>query len=102
METNTNTKFFAGIEGAPKPPTKKHRPAVWECMLGTVYAMNDELEVRYFDYDHAAARAFAGVTPERDPRIARVPKGPYRVRYTNGRSSADEPRPGQMAVWVRR
>ena len=52
-------------------PTRKHRAAIWECMLGTVYAMNDAGEVRYFDYKWDEAVAFAGVTPERDPRTAK-------------------------------
>jgi hypothetical protein len=49
-------------------PTRQHRPAVWGGILGTVYAQNDTGETRYFDYDYAVAWAFAGVTPERDPR----------------------------------
>lgn len=53
-------------------PTQKHRIAIWENMLGTVYAMNDEGEARYFDYDWDAARDYAGVTPERDPRVYRT------------------------------
>jgi len=61
------------FEGATRrPPTLKHRPAIWECMLGTVYAQNDAGEVQYFDYRWDDARAFAGVTPERDPRVAKA------------------------------
>lgn len=55
-----------------RPPTNKHRPAIWECMLGTVYAMDDQGEVRYFDYRWDEARAFAGVSPDRDPRVAKA------------------------------
>jgi hypothetical protein len=57
---------------AAKPPTAKHRPAIWECMLGTVYAMDDHGEVRYFDYRWDDAREFAGVSPDRDPRVAKA------------------------------
>jgi hypothetical protein len=84
--------------GARKPPTKKHRPAVWENMLGTVYAMNEAKEVRYFDYDYDAALDFAGYgsLSDRDPRTARKTL-PY--RYTNG-ASHEEPRKGQMVLWI--
>lgn len=63
---------WLGTTATKLPPTRKHRTAVWECMLATVYARNDAGEVRYFDYDWDAALAFAGVTPERDPRVAKA------------------------------
>lgn len=63
------THPFAGARKM--KPTQKHRPAIWEAMLGTVYACNDEGQVRYFDYDWDAAREFAGVAPERDLRVWR-------------------------------
>lgn len=46
--------------GRKMKPTQKHRMAIWENMLGTVYARNDAGETRYFDYDWAGAIAFAG------------------------------------------
>ena len=55
-----------------RPPTAKHRPAIWECMLGTVYAMDDQGEVRYFDYRWDDARQFDGFRPDRDPRVAKA------------------------------
>lgn len=58
--------------GAQKPPTRKHRPLVWENMLGTVYA-TDGQTVRYFDFDWDAALAFAGVPDATDLRSARNP-----------------------------
>lgn len=63
-------------------PTQKHRPAIWENMLGTVYARNAAGEVRYFDYKWNDARAFAGVDVEgADPRVwktrDRVSAGPH-------------------------
>ena len=92
-------RTFAGIAAPLKPPTQRHRPAVWECLLGTVYAMNSEGEIRYFDFDYAAAKAHAGVTPDSDPRLAKVKE---RVRYGNGADSSKEPRQGQTALWILR
>lgn len=45
--------------GRKDPPTRAHRPAVWECMLGTVYANSPNGEVRYFDYKWDEAVAWA-------------------------------------------
>lgn len=88
------------FDGARKMrPTQEHRPAVWEAMLGTVYAMNDSREIRAFDYDYEAARAFAGVDRDgADPRLARVKR---RVRYGRGNSPEMEPREGQLVLWIR-
>jgi hypothetical protein len=77
---------WLGVEAAKKPPTSRHRTAVWECLLGTVYARNDAGEVKYFDYDYPAAMAFAGVTPERMPRVA---KAPYNT-LTGARTSSGQ------------
>ena len=46
------------------PPTQKHRPVLTPGILGTVYGVSPEGEVRYFDYDWDAALQFAGVTLE--------------------------------------
>lgn len=73
----SKTKYFIGIPGRVMKPTKKHRAAIWECMLGTVYAMNDEGKVEYFDYDYTAAREFASIPQSeesRDTRIFRTPR----------------------------
>ena len=80
--------------GRKATPTRKHRPAIWECILGTVYAMNDAGEVRYFDYKWDDAVAFAGVTPERDPRTARAPQ----KMSVGGRG--DSIRSSQNVLWV--
>ena len=85
---------FAG--GRRMKPTKNHRPAVWENMLGTVYAMNDDRVVKYFDYDYAAAREYAGVCDDRDPRLA---KGDARGRYTWTKNGI-EPRYSQPVLWI--
>lgn len=91
MSTTTATKVRNPFAGARKmKPTLKHRPAIWEAILGTVYASNG-IEVRYFDYRWDEARAFAGVDqPGADPRLARAKRG-------NGNTL----RAGQMAVYVR-
>jgi len=77
------------------PATLKHRPAVWECFLGTVYAFDGE-RVEYFGYNYVAALEFAGLTKEVDPRWAKKIR---RARYTTG-SEGQEPRLGQWILWV--
>lgn len=76
-------------------PTRKHRPAIWECMLGTVYADNGS-ETRYFDYDYEAAREFAGVTAEGDLRLAKWPA------RTSFRGDYNGPRSRQLVLYVLR
>ena len=83
--------------GRKMKPTQKHRPAIWECMLGTVYAMSDDGEVRYFDYKWTDAAEFAGVVDERDPRYFRA----ARSFSTNGRGGTDV-RKGQLVLWITR
>jgi len=59
--------------------TKKHRRLIWECMLGTVYAL-DPLDKdinrteKYFDYDYTAAHLHAKVAQCTDLRICK-PRG---------------------------
>lgn len=74
-----------------KPPTRKHRTAIWECMLGTVYGENEAGEVKYFDYDIESAFKFAGVSPDRDPRWA---------KYQVMNSDPDRPRKNQFVLWI--
>lgn len=71
-------------------PTLKHRPAIWECMLGTVFARNAAGQVKYFDYDWDAARAFAGITPESDPRV-------YKAA-----GSSEHIRKGQLVLYIKK
>ena len=54
-----------------KPATKRHVPLIWENMLATVLARSPKGEIRYFDYDYDAARAFAEVEQCSDLRLAR-------------------------------
>ena len=97
----TTTKQFLGVTCSTKKPTLQHRPAVWECMLGTVYALNDEGECRYFDYDHEGALAFAGVAGDIDVRLHKgtVDRSCGYVR--SGRTEAN-PRVGKRVLWVPR
>jgi hypothetical protein len=82
--------MIPGINARRMKPTVNHRPVIWECMLGTVYASNGK-ETRYFDYQYEEAIAFAGINPESDPRLYRVPHSIY-----NG------PRRKQLVVGIRR
>lgn len=61
-------------------PTKRHKPVIWECILGTVYAANPAGEVKYFDYDWDGAREWAAITPDSDLRVAKMPRD-RRYRY---------------------
>lgn len=71
-------------------PTLKHRPVMWECMLGTVYA-SDGRTVKYFDYRWEEAREFAGVDrKDADPRVAKAQH-----------ATQDGPRRGQLALYIR-
>ena len=85
------TTRFLNVTAHKAAPTKSHVPAVWECLLGTVYAQNAQGVTEYFDYDYEAALDFAGVRLEgADPRVARAPR-----RFTGIRK-------GQIVLWVRR
>ena len=85
-------------------PTQRHRPALWENMLGTVYAMNDAKEVRYFDYDYAAAREYCGADEDgRDPRWHRLNQSSGKLGYnlTGNSQGHRRPRRDQLVFWVR-
>jgi len=77
-------------------PTKRHRAAIWENMLGTVYAMNAAGEVRYFDYDYKAAVAFVGDVE--DVRAHRYVAYRTRIGSNGNNESYMLPRHGQF-VW---
>lgn len=78
-------------------PTRQHRPGLWENMLGTVYAMNRDGEVRYFDYDYADAVRFVGDVD--DVRTARYDR--YVGRMAGKWSAFDRPRVGQLVWYVK-
>lgn len=88
---------FAGQECKKAKRTKSHRPAMWECMLGTVYAMNEAGKVEYFDYDWAKAAKYAGISEDRDVRLANM------TRDDRGFFRDDQtPRIGRPIVWIRK
>lgn len=99
MDKNTH---YLNRQARKMKPTKAHRPAVWECMLGTLRAMNDEGDTRYFDYDWDAAFEFAGYNEDRDPRTHRFSGELAMYRYHNGKLGNDSPRRGQIVLWLRK
>ena len=88
------TTIFIGVPCRRMPPTLKHRPAIWEGILRTVYAMNEAGETKYFDYDHAAAKVHAGIANKQDIRLA------CNVRWSNGADYMSDPRVGELVLWV--
>lgn len=86
-------KIFLGVKCSALPPTRRHRPAIWENMLGTVIACSDDDDAKYFDYDHEAAIKFSGADEDgRDPRVARAKMSLQCGSYVL--------RKGQIALWV--
>ncbi len=89
-------KHYIGVECRKMKPTKKHRPAIWECMLGTVYAMNDEGVIEYFDYKYDEAIAFSGVSDLTDNRLS---KAITHCTWSDGKDPYLEPRTGRTVLW---
>ncbi|MGW8177296.1 MAG: hypothetical protein ACWGQW_00645 [bacterium] len=85
--------------GVPKKQTLKHRPAIWENMLGTVYARSPRGEIKYFDYNWDDARAFAGIDLTRTDQDLRIAK--YQRRYQWTGSPETQPRNGQKVLWIK-
>ena len=78
-------------------PTLDHRPAMWENILGTVYAMNAAGEIKYFDYKWQEALDFSGALAEgADPRWAKM----TRDRMYQEISGSKGLRVGRSALWV--
>ena len=71
----TRTVKFFGVEAKRMKPTKKHRRALWESMLGTVMAQNTKGKIKYFDYKWEDAIAFAEIAEATDIRVARWEHG---------------------------
>lgn len=88
---------YIGIECRKMKPTKKHRPAIWEMMLGTVIAMNSKGEIKYFDYDYEGAKKFAELGE--DLRAFKCEGG---VRYGNGNNEPHlQPSRGKLVLWTK-
>ena len=106
MQRSKLMRLFSYTEN--KRPTKSHRPAVWEVMLGTVRAMNEDGEVKYFDYDHDGALRFAGIVDEdgnevegRDLRLCKLTpslRDSQRRHYVRGKG----PGVNRVVLWVKR
>ena len=89
------------------PPTLKHRPALTFGILGTVYGISPDGEVKYFDYDWTAALQFAGVTDAKLELVAedlRVssPKRDVRLPGYDMWHPERRVRKGERAWWVKR
>lgn len=87
------TAQYCGVPCKNAKPTKRHRLAIWENILGTVYACNDQGVVKYFDYDYESAKQFSGVSQERDPRLYK-----NSVNY----QQHNKPRVGQLVMYIRK
>lgn len=85
---NTTARFI-GVACQKKAPTAKHRPVLWENMLGTVYARNEKGVCKYFDYDIKSAKEYVGLSTLSDLRLWRAGKS----------SSENSPRPGQFVLY---
>lgn len=79
-------------------PTKGHRAAIWECMLGTVYAANPDGDVQYFDYNYDEAVSFAELSESDDLRFYRQGKW-NQPRFRTGTRGDEGPRSGQIVLW---
>lgn len=83
--------------GERRRPTKGHRAAVWEAIFGTVYAANRDGEVRYFDYDYAAAIEFADL----DGCDLRTYRNTWRLDVPTGVHGPERPGLNQLVLWRR-
>lgn len=88
---------YLELEVRKMKPTKKHRAAIWECMLGTVFAMNPKGDIRYFDYDWDKAKEFAQLGD--DLRIAKH-AGEYRIGHGNNPEGCT-PHKGQTVLYTK-
>lgn len=106
VEAPAQMGSYLGIKALKAPPLKNYRPAIWENMLGTVYAMNDAEKIKYFDHDHKAAMAYAGIGPDSAPRLYRIdrhaagrPHGEYSY---GGEDSYASPRHGKLVLFIKK
>jgi hypothetical protein len=92
---------FAAFRGSARKmrPTMQHRAALWENMLGTVYAANADGEVKYFDYDYAEALAWVGAAD--DVRVSRLKPGDRLYVSSVGEGEYGRPRVGQWVWFVK-
>ena len=93
-------ELTGGLAVRKMKPTMRHRVAITNGILGTVYAINAEGVCKYFDYDYAGARAYAGLDTARDIRLAKPPRKGER-HVTKGATEAN-PRDDERCLWVLR
>lgn len=102
IKLGSNTRWL-GVKALKANRTDQHRPAIWENMLGTVYALSPERECKYFDYDYKAALAFAGVDPKNvvgGNRISRKRRQLDDYGWIRKGCDFAEPHAGQVVLWV--
>lgn len=96
-----NSRSFVGIRCRSMNPTQRHRPAIWENMLGTVFACDINGKVKYFDYDHEAARLWSGAQmPGVDSRVFRVTETNVRL-LNKAKCTYQRPRLGHTVLWMK-
>ena len=86
---------YIGINVRRMKPTQKHRRAIWEGILGTVYAQNPQGEIKYFDYKWDEAKTFAGIENGRDYRTWK-----YETSHFRYPGSPDYPRKNQLVLFI--
>ncbi len=94
-------KEFSDLKRVAKKmqPTSKHRAGIWENMLGTVYAMDPNGNVQYFDYDYKAAAKHVGFVT--DVRVARFRAYDTRLGWNGQSDTYTLPRHGQLVWFVK-
>lgn len=100
--SSSRGKKMSAFEGgrATAGITQKHKPLIWEAMLGTVNARSPEGHIKNFDYDYEGAHAHAQSQGHSDLRIAKAPQTyNWRGRGTPEDSVSGGPRKGQTALW---
>jgi len=95
------TTHYLNRKARKMKPTRSHRPAVWEMMLGTVQALNDDGEAVYFDYKHDEAFEFSGYSEDRDPRIWKYDSSTCGHKAEFNLERLDKPRMGQLVLWIK-
>jgi len=99
LKESKNKNIFGLVNVPLRKPTSRHRPAIWENMLGTVNSMNSEGRVKYFDYKYKEAKRWADIDNDSDIRAWKFNESlyPYRVG-----DKGDKIRKNQMVVWVKK
>ena len=86
--------LLEGLEYSKKKPTLKHRPAIWENILGTIFASDRKGNSEYFDYNYIEAREFAKLQKTRDIRVYPYDGRPIGIRKEH------KPKIGHSVIWI--